>query len=254
MTPVAIQRDEQFPHLSKAPIVEAIVELRTRAGAEWAESIIPSVKAALPEYPTANSLHTSAIHIAVGPGQPSGTPPPTPQTGWLGVHLRTEDTLRLARLERDAFGFSQLAPYANWTTFETEALRLWEIHRKLANPSEVQRIGLRFINRIEVPIGTDDLAAVLTSPPKPVAGLALPIAGFIHSETLLVPGHDYVVQLNKTIQPPTEHGCAYAVIIDIDVSSPGGEKPLAEIFADMRWLKNKVFFSSITPHTLELLK
>ena len=31
---------------------------------------------------------------------------------------------------------------------ETEAMRLWELHVEVAKPTEVQRLGVRFINRI----------------------------------------------------------------------------------------------------------
>src|SRR6266481_3127527 len=53
-----IDLTETFPHLNNAPIVEAVIEVRTRAEAPWEESTVTQrFKAQLPEYPSVLSIN-----------------------------------------------------------------------------------------------------------------------------------------------------------------------------------------------------
>ncbi|MCH7551913.1 DNA topoisomerase 4 subunit A [Patescibacteria group bacterium] len=70
--------------------------------------------------------------------------------GCIGLKLHSNDNLHIVQFNKGAFIFSRLKPYANWEQFSQEALRLWAIYCELLKPSEVRRIGLRFINRISI--------------------------------------------------------------------------------------------------------
>ncbi len=127
---------------------------------------------------------------------------------------------------------------------------------ELAQPTEVQRLGLRFINSIAIP-GEGDLAEFLQAPPTPLLEMELTFTGFLHKDTLAVPGHPYVVNFIKTIQP-AQGGEGAGLILDIDVftTQPVGTDQVAieRHLAEMRWLKNKIFFGSITPKAMETFK
>ena len=62
------------------------------------------------------------------------------------IVLNRPTSCYVAQFTRNGFVFSRLKPYEGWETFEAEAKRLWCIYRELAEPSEVQRLGVRFIN------------------------------------------------------------------------------------------------------------
>jgi len=134
-------------------------------------------------------------------------------------------------------------------------MRLWGIHREIARPAEVQRLGLRFINRLLLPPKYMDFEDYLKAPPKVPDGLDLPFHGFFHNETLAVTGHPYAINIIRTIQrpQPPEHG-RIGIILDNDVFTVEPFEFQQEILerrlAEMRWLKNKAFFGIISEKAL----
>jgi uncharacterized protein (TIGR04255 family) len=261
-----IDLGEEFPHLARAPIVESVIDFRARAESAWEETdVMAKLKMALPEYPKSKSLRgftvSMPIQFSVGPDHASASPsaaPATPQDrGWLGLRFESEDGLNLATFARDGFSFSRLQPYKDWKQFGREALRLWTIHQGIAAPSELQRIGVRAINRLDVPVQGLAFDEYLRGMPGPPAGLAT--SGFMYHDVLSVPGHPYAISLIRTIQAPEgEAATSIGLILDIDVLCPGPLVPeagkLEKRLAEMRWLKNRVFFGSVTERALDLCR
>ena len=156
------------------------------------------------------------------------------------------------------FLFSRLHPYEDFEAFLTEGVRLLRIHQSLANVGTIQRLGLRFINRLEIqPNG--HLEDYLTVPPREVSGLSLPFAGFYHNDIFVVPGTPYGGNLVRTMQVfPEASSQRPAIILDINFYSLEPISFSMEVIVhrlrEMRWLKNKVFFSNLTTTVLERFK
>lgn len=174
---------------------------------------------------------------------------------WVGFRFSTADKLHIAQFNRTGFVFSRLAPYKNWNGFIEDAKRLSEIFVKIAEPPEIERIGVRFINRI-APVTMDGLANFLLYPPTCPTGLGLPYREFLRDESFNVSGHPYILNIIQTIQPPPyPNSEGFGLIIDInayssaslDVAPNAVDEPLAE----MRWLKNKAFFSILTEGSIK---
>jgi uncharacterized protein (TIGR04255 family) len=250
MNNLFIQTDEAFPTFSQAPVTEAVLELRSRVETEWEEGRITALlKERLPQFPKVEALRGMMTEMRFEPG--AAPAQSAKDIGWIGLVMRPEDGKQVARFQRDTFAFSQLSPYPGWNTFVDRALDLWRVHETETKPSEIARIGLRFINRIDLTGPVVKLEDYLVAAPKEPDGLVLPFAGFLHRDTLAVPGHDYSVQITRTIQPPTvEDPLRFGLIIDIDVFSTkpwaGTTEELRSRLLQMRWLKNKAFFGSLT--------
>ena len=255
---VKIDLAESFARLPRAPIVEAVIDVRGRAEAPWEESEIKAqLKAELPDYPEVISHREFRHEVKIPPGQ-------EPQQmlqdlGWKGFRLQSTDKLHIAQFNRDGFVFSRLHPYESWEQLIGEGMRLWRIHQAIARPSEVQRLGLRFINRILLPPKDMDFEAYLVAPPKPPSSLDLPFLGFFHNETLAVPGYPYAINIVRTIQhPQPPEPDRLGLILDHDVFTMEPFTVQQEILdrrlAEMRWLKNKVFSGSITEKALVILR
>jgi len=251
---VRIDLAEQFPHLPHAPIVEAVIDIRGRAEEPWDESAIRErLKAQLPDYPQVNSHREFRHELKMAPDQePQQT---LLDLGWKGLRLQSSDKLHIAQFNRDGFVFSRLHPYESWEQLIGEGMRLWGIHREIAQPSEVQRLGLRFINRILLPPKDMDFEEYLLAPPRPPDRMELPFLGFFHNETLAVPGSPYVVNIIRTIQhPQPPEPDRVGIILDHDVFTTEPFTVQQEILerrlAEMRWLKNKAFFGIITDKAL----
>ncbi|MDO3378547.1 TIGR04255 family protein [Geoalkalibacter halelectricus] len=251
---IVVDCGETFPHLARSPLVESVIDIRAHASAAFEES---SVRAALePQlsgfvFLDAHRAFEHELHI-------EGESPPR-QTfrdlGFRGVRFQTADQKQIVQFNRDGFVYSRLEPYPDWNTFSQEGLRLWGIFSAMARPVEINRIGLRFINRIELPSGSFDLGDYIKPAPEPPRNFDLPFIGFMHQETFAVPGHSYFVNVVRTVQPPqagSDKGPG--LILDIDVFStrvPTLDQGLPmRTLDEMRWLKNKVFFGSVTENAI----
>lgn len=251
-----IDLTESFPLLSRAPIVEAVFGVTARAETAWDEpAITKQFKQRLPEYPGIQS-HREIRHEfkLAADAQPEQA---THDMGWRGLRCESADKLHIAQFNRDGFSFSRLKPYQSWEQFYEEGLRLWGLYDEIAQSSEIQRLGLRFINRIEFSQDEVELEDFLENPPKPPRGMDVPFEGFLHHNTLSVPGQPYGINVIQTVQPSLGSDDSWGVILDIDVFTTEpllNQDLLGQHLDKMRWLKNKVFFGSITTNTLELIK
>ena len=78
---------------------------------------------------------------------------------------------------------------------------------------------------------------------------------FMHQTRFEIPGHDYSLNVIQTIQ---DGNGAASLILDLDVftgdvpaATPGN---LKDRLAEMRWIKNRAFFSFLTPTTVDRFK
>lgn len=264
---------EPFEHLSHAPIVEAVIEIRARAESNWEEASVGGrLRDLLPDFPNHQVVKGFSVTVPFAfipePGKeaelvtpdayplpPSG--PVRHDHGWLGLRLVSSDGLRIGTFTRDAFSFSRLKPYPNWQTFSDEALRLWTAHRQISGVSQIHRLGVRFINRLEVPVADlafDDYFVGLGTPPA-----ELPTTAFMYRNSFAVPGEPYGLNLVRTFQPPsTEGALALSLILDIDAflsdSIPVEADSIPSHLDRLRTLKNQMFFGSLTEKALQLCR
>lgn len=251
-----IDLTESFPLLSRAPIIEAVIGVTARAESVWEESAISDqFKQRLPEYPslqTHREVRYEFKHAA--DAQPEQA---VHDMGWRGLRCESADKLHIVQFNRDGFSFSRLKPYQSWGQFHQEGMRLWGLYNEVAQSAEIQRLGLRFINRIEFSPVEVKLENLLENPPKTPRGMRIPFEGFLQHNTFSVPGYPYGINLIQTVQPAQGSDDSRGVILDIDVFTTKpitDQDSIGQHLTNMRWLKNKVFFGSITTQTLELLK
>ncbi len=250
-----IDSQEAFPHLPGAPIVEAVIHWRARAEKTLERAkLLEEIKARLPDYPTVQLQQEVQFEAQIGTEGASGAQ----RARWAGFRFESADRRYIAQFTRNGFVFSRVRPYEDWDRFAAEAKRLWQIHVELTEPSEIERLGVRFINRI-VPVELDKLGEILTLPPRSPGSLMLPIGEFLHRSLFAVPGQPYRVNVIQASQPsaPPETD-ALGLILDIDVFTTATiERDPATLdarLAEMRWLKNKTFYSLLTPQTIERFK
>jgi uncharacterized protein (TIGR04255 family) len=256
--PLEIRVGEDFEHLKHAPISEAVMAITCRPGVSWNESeISPRLKELVKDYPRADSQKGMQHEFKFGPGGTASAPNST-DLGWRGLQFKSPDGLQIAGFFNDTFLFSRQPPYQSWTLFLNEALRLWEIHAAIAAPTEIQRIGLRYINQVGMEAGLK-IHDYFRSPPQGSgSGLDLPMVGFFHQGMFSVLGHPYLLNVIRTIQPglalPGVQFPQGRLILDIDVSINGPQSleksHLVNSLAEMHWLKNKIFFGNFTKKAL----
>lgn len=255
MAPFSIKPDENFPCLSNASVAEAVLEFRARALVDWEEERLDAdLRERLPEYPQRQLMRLQEGALEFG-----ASPEARINESGSFIVATSGDGRRIVQFRRDRFVFSRLAPYEDWDAFQAEGLRLWRIYRDLAAPDEIKRMGVRFINQFPMQAGADFDDFLHAAPKTPKTLEQLPMSGFLHRETLVVPGYPYGINIIRTVQPsPGEEAGTAQLILDIDVFTtnpvPLDEEPIKGWLREMRWLKNKAFFGSVSKKVIESLQ
>jgi uncharacterized protein (TIGR04255 family) len=251
---IVIDTDEKFPHLPRAPIVEAVIDIRAHSAVAFEEEAVrSSVLLRLDDYSYLDSPREFRQELEFNGGKPPRHS--FQDLGLKGLRFQTSDKKQIVQFNRDGFVYSRLEPYPDWQSFANEGLRIWQIFCEIFQPIEINRIGLRFINRIELPPDELRFENYIKPAPEPPRDLELPFMGYMHHDTLAVLGYPYAINLISTIQPPqAEANTGMGLILDIDVFTIQGfeldEERLTRTLEEMRWLKNKAFFGSVTEKAL----
>lgn len=249
-----IDLNEQFPHLTKAPIVEAVIDIRITPKGSLDEAMVSSfLKKRLPGYPNQKNQNSKSLEIAVGV-EPHA--PIIKNLGFVGTTASAASEPYIAQFNKEAFVFSRLAPYNEWKLFMAEALRLWGIYCELITPGEVQRIGVRFINKIDVLKSVIELSDYYENAPDSIKDTDWPIINYIHKDTYQ-PTPLHVINVIRTVKQRQDK-TGVGLILDIDViMNKKFNNDLGKVtdhLMNIKWLKNKTFFNSIKPNIIERYK
>lgn len=239
-----IDLKEKFPYLTKAPIIEAALNIHFVPVTNWEDKIIePELIKQLPDYPL---LSRAKLKI------PKDLEQPDIDFGYIGFKFKSQDSLNIAQFIKGQFVFSRLNPYQGWNSFIEESIRLWKIFNVLQQTEEIRRIGIRYINQFNVPKGKIELGDYYKYPPYTF--LDWDTSAYLHHDTYTVPDSEYGVNIIKTIHYTPIIGVD-GLILDIDVfiqkSLIYSEIDLTKVYEELRWIKNKVFFSNITENVIK---
>jgi len=237
----AIDIGYAFPTLKQAPVVEAVVEWRADGKANVDSS---DLRAALEHsFPGASIQPLRHVHATFaerdGGVQVSET---SEQTGFRVV---CEDTRIVGQIRPSGVAVSRLEPYTGWDEFLPLARPFLAVFLEKFQPSHYSRLGVRSISRITVAAG-EVASDVTKGSATPWKDFGLESAAFFHQDSLRWPGTDYVVRLVRA-RDPGEPGDDGILFLDIDISL---EKRVEfedteRLIAEMRFLKNRVFFSIV---------
>ncbi|MEW6232329.1 MAG: TIGR04255 family protein [Chloroflexota bacterium] len=130
-----------------APIVEALCEFRFDPGSPW-DLAIPGlvyekVRNGFPKRRLVKAFEASIS------GGPEGIEQQVKTTDRM--QFLREDEKALVQVDRHMLAVNHLKPYPTWQEFLPLIRQGFGAYIEVANPKGVQRIGLRYINRIEIP-------------------------------------------------------------------------------------------------------
>jgi uncharacterized protein (TIGR04255 family) len=248
--------DEDFPYLSKAPIVEAVLQINTRATADWTEQRVSTeLSKEFGDGIQMQSIQTSEAKFQASPMV--GIEKADFHSSWTGFRIPLAEKPEIISFTRDFFSYSRLQPYERWSRFLERAIALLRTHIRIAKPGDAQRIGLRFVNRIEM-TSSLNLEDYFVDPPKDLTGFELPLSSFVYQAIFQVPSHPYSIRVSRTLeQTATPLKNPPALLLDLDVFTfetiSMNPQLIEEHLRRMRWLKNKVFFGTITTKLKEAL-
>lgn len=129
------------------PIIEALCELRFEPSAPW-DGAIPDlvyekVKAEFPIRRQAKAFEVNVAASLEGVEQRVTTTD--------RIHFVRDDEKAFIQVDRNLLVVNHLKPYPTWQQFLPLIQLGFTAYREVAKPKGIQRIGLRYINRIEIP-------------------------------------------------------------------------------------------------------
>lgn len=238
-------------HLEKAPITEAIIDLRVILPSNFdAQEFSKLSEEIAARYPKKEPRKLFTGSFGVQEGKPFIGP--TEDKGIQGYFYKSEDERNIVQFRLDGFTSNRLHPYTKWESVISEAKNMWELYCSISKPELITRVAVRYINRLELPLPID-FEHYLTAPPKIPDSLPQELSGFLTRMVISEAGitANIIQSLDRSTKP--DHG---VIILDIDVfevkeSGFDKEKVWPE-FEQLRSFKNRIFFKSITEETARL--
>ena len=246
----------QTKYYSKAPITEALIDLRI---VPLDESNLISLRS-LQDNLAEDYTLSEEINLAQGQFQQTGsTVTATATQSPLGYRFINSDKTQVFQACLDGFTLSHLEPYKNWDTLRNEAKRLWELYSQAVHPQSVERSSVRYINRLDLPLDashTLDFKDYLRTVPEVSDGMIQGLNGFFMQ--IQIPQTDLgaILLLNEGIIPTSQEGYV-SVLLDIDLSYDANFTSDANIWNtldNLRLRKNEIFEACITDKLRELLR
>lgn len=243
-------------HLSKAPITEAVIDFRCNLAPEFD---LESLKLLAEEhgYPECKAIRMFEFQMRQkGDKAPEGK---HIDQGLIGWRYSSPDGLQIVQLRKDGLTFSRLAPYTDWHMVFTEASRLYRLYFAAAAPEEVNRIAVRYINRMQLPEDeVGDFSRFLTSPPAFPTDRPVLLGGFLNQVQVVDSVSGIAATVTQTIQPGGSKPGLLPLILDLDVyergTFPADPETILPRFGALRDTKNRYFFGSITEETANLFE
>lgn len=241
------------PLYANSPLIEAVCDFRFEPGEPWDATIPGRLYTPLrKEFPKRRAVQDFTASIVAGPERIEQQVTPVERIRFL-----REDETALIQVAVNNLTVNQLKPYPGWNVFLQVIRRALRTYNRIAEPRGLQRIGLRYINRIEVPGTEVDLESYFDFYPH--IGPAMPQ---LHGDFLVGVAFPYRdgrdnmrVQLNGM---PTADPSASTFMLDIEYFlNQSGDVPLTDA---IQWIEDahqrveEVFEGAIKPRLREIFE
>jgi uncharacterized protein (TIGR04255 family) len=240
------------PPYPKAPIIEGVIHISAsnRAAPEELQKL---VKRFVKDYPQQESLTSVSVAINTTGGAA------TVEQRMDGQRVKSTDQADILLVLPDGIAASRLAPYPGWEYLRERARSAWAEWHKTTTHGVLKRIGVRYINRIDVPIkeaGILDIEMYLNFTPRVPAFSKRALKGFLVQVTTPTDVDHWEASITSTIASPPPLINHVSLVLDIDVfrteQIPGRDPDLWNCIETVRPLKNAIFESCITDEARKL--
>lgn len=242
-------------HYSRSPLTEAVIDIRVALPEVITLETLAQIQAGQEDsYPT----RQDAIFVQGQLSTDPGVPPATGSRTHTGYRFVSQDERQVIQARRDGFTFSRLAPYESWESFRAEGQRWWLRYREFTQPKTIQRVAVRYINRLDLPLPLNDFKDYLRTVPEVSPDMSQELDGYFMQLRLPQPDLKAMLLLNEALIPPPPAPPTVSVLLDIDlfreVEPPQTEAELWNFFELLRQRKNQIFEACITDAMRELIR
>lgn len=174
------------------------------------------------------------------------------------IQFLSSDARQIVQVRTAGFSFNRLAPYSTLDDYLPEIERTWRLFVELTNPIQIREIGLRYINRIMLPLtnGQLQLEDFLEITPR-LPDDNLEFVSFLRQHVAIEKstGNQATIVLT-TQQPSATH---LPVIFDNaakrrKITEPSDWANIYTQIESLRSLKNRVFEKTLTDKCLKLFQ
>ena len=206
------------------------------------------------DYPHSQHLKAFNVNFNASPTGSGVTVSQQPQ----GFRLTSNDRADVTIITPLNLATARLAPYLGWDVFRGRAVAVWKVWKRVTKRRSVVRAGIRYINRIDIPV--DDLNRIrlgeyLTFYPQAPAIGTLPMISYLARITLPTHNPLWTATLTSTVVPSPLLK-RMSLLLDIDVfrtqEIPMKDDDLWTTIGEARDIKNTIFQRCITPQSERL--
>ncbi|MBI5910036.1 MAG: TIGR04255 family protein [Betaproteobacteria bacterium] len=243
------------PSYKHPPITEAVIEISFAMPMDSSEVDKVSNKFRS-HYPQNQKVQNVKVAVRLPAGQKE-----TPKAKFnreAGHRRSSSDMTELLVLWRSAFVVSQLAPYPGWDAFFQRFVRDWKVWKRVMGFQPIGRLGVRYINRIDLPLSGHvvEHETFLNVYPK-LPDILGPVGAYAVQAVLPIEDIGCRLTLNSAVVPAPILGHA-SFVIDQDIAKevdlPQSDEAIYELLNEIRVRKNNVFEACISDRARELFQ
>jgi len=241
--------DKSVSGYGRPPITEAVIGITFESPIEM--KLLDSVKKKYTEYyPQCQSVANYRLNVEIDEQNTQTNQPIVNSEQDSGYRLSSKDMTQLLLVWPSNFTISQLAPYSGWDEFIVRFVRDWKKWKRVIGHKKIRRIGVRYINRIDIPSSGTliEYEHYLHIYPK-LPDLFPPLNSYNVQCILPVENIGCQLRLNSSVVPsPILNHASFIIDQDIfmDSNVPQKDSEIFELLNLIRDEKNRVFESCIS--------
>jgi uncharacterized protein (TIGR04255 family) len=240
------------PPYQRPPITEAVIQIRMAADVEL-RLLDKIAKRLKKNYPNAQPMQGVQVTL-----DDTGRNVGVTQNA-EGFRLASDDQTDILLVNKRGVTAARLPPYPGWDVLRNNAKAAWEVWKDVTPSHPIERLGVRYINRIDIPLDETPLVKVeqyLHFHPKIDAITQAPMLGFMLQVAIPTRNPKWTATITSTPLGPTQVPNHFSIILDIDVARiidiPTRDETLWPIIEEARAEKDDLFERCITDDSRRL--
>ena len=166
------------------------------------------------------------------------------------------DMTEILFINESTFTVSQLAPYCGWEDFLKRFSRDWKVWKKILGFNEIEQIGVRYINRLDIPVDmpTVTFSEYVNIYPKAPEALGPNSSYSMQIQIPLFEEKSMLVLNSAVVKSPIPKHMSLIIDQDIIKNSevPQNDDSIIEYLNIIHTRKNTIFESCVTDKAREL--
>ena len=239
------------------PITEAVIGINFQD--QISEADLSAIqKKFLLYYPHHQAVESLSFKIELEAGENNKKTANTNMAEEIGHRCSTVDMTELIVLLPKSIIVSQLAPYPGWDTFFARFVRDWKMLQRVLGYRQIQRLGVRYINRIDIPTETEivEHEKYLSIYPN-ITNKFGPLTAYAVQTELFMNDLQCKLTINSAAVPsPILNHASFVIDQDIarEVEVPQNNSEILSLIEKIRIRKNEVFEECVTDQARGLFK